>query len=267
MAEKQLIVFTDLDGTLLDHHSYSFQPAVSGLKLIKQHQIPLIICTSKTRAEIENWQRQLDIKQPFISENGGAVYIPRDYFSFNYSFDKQTDDYEVLTIGEPVSKLRGVLHELQLDYDITQFSTLPDAQVASMTNMPIEQAHLAKQREYDLPFLIKDASQEETIKKFIIKQGFNYTKGGRFSHIIGNADKGKAVKKLLHLFNQQYQHILTIGIGDSDNDFPMLKTVDIGFLVQKPNGRYASRRFQHVRGKGPQGWNAIITNLVEKQNY
>lgn len=54
MMRAPLIILPDLDGTLLDpRHAYSFQEALPALKAINHRHIPLILCSSKTRAEIE----------------------------------------------------------------------------------------------------------------------------------------------------------------------------------------------------------------------
>ena len=86
----QKIIFTDLDGTLLDHNTYSFKKAFPALRIIKKKKIPLIICTSKTKGEIEHYRKKLKNNHPFVSENGGAIFIPKDYFDFKfrYSFKK-----------------------------------------------------------------------------------------------------------------------------------------------------------------------------------
>lgn len=87
---SSLLVFTDLDGTLLDHHTYSFEPALPALNALKEKNIPLIICTSKTRAEIEKWRLELRTDHPFISENGGAIFIPKGYFSHKFCLDRKS---------------------------------------------------------------------------------------------------------------------------------------------------------------------------------
>jgi len=79
---KKIIIFTDLDGTLLDNSSYSFEAALPALQLIKEKNIPLIICSSKTRKEIEHYRKKLYNLHPFISENGGGIFIPKGYFNF-----------------------------------------------------------------------------------------------------------------------------------------------------------------------------------------
>ena len=62
------LVFTDLDGTLLDHHTYRFDEAAEMLEYLKARDIPLIIVTSKTRPEVLKLQQKLGIRAPFIVE-------------------------------------------------------------------------------------------------------------------------------------------------------------------------------------------------------
>ena len=76
------VVFTDLDGTLLDHSTYSFAEAQPALALLKSKNVPLIFCTSKTRSEVEYWRGLLGNNHPFIVENGGAAFVPENYFNF-----------------------------------------------------------------------------------------------------------------------------------------------------------------------------------------
>ena len=74
-----LVIFTDLDGTLLDA-AYSFLPAAPALEAVRRTSVPLVICSSKTRREIESYRIRLGNHDPFIAENGGAVYVPEGYF-------------------------------------------------------------------------------------------------------------------------------------------------------------------------------------------
>lgn len=73
----QLVIFTDLDGSLLNHEDYSFTAARPSIERIKTAGIPLIITTSKTRLEVERLQQEMGIREPFIVENGGGIFFPR----------------------------------------------------------------------------------------------------------------------------------------------------------------------------------------------
>src|SRR6266545_4005865 len=103
-------IFSDLDGTLLNPQTYSFEPAKAALQLVEQQGVPLVFCTSKTRAEVEYWRRLTENRHPFVVENGGAVYIPRRYFPFAVPGARQRDDYHVIEYGRPYEDLVASLH-------------------------------------------------------------------------------------------------------------------------------------------------------------
>ena len=76
------VIFTDLDGTLLDRETYTWEAARPALDRVKRQGIPWVLVTSKTRGEVEFWRRCLGNEHPFIVENGGAVFVPAGYFPF-----------------------------------------------------------------------------------------------------------------------------------------------------------------------------------------
>lgn len=101
-----IIVFTDLDGTLLDE-SYSCEAAKPALDRVVRSSIPVVFCSSKTRAEIEVYRRELGIPDPFIVENGGAIVIPENYFTFPYEYTKREGRYTILELGKAYALLRS----------------------------------------------------------------------------------------------------------------------------------------------------------------
>ncbi len=260
--KMQYIIFSDLDGTLLDHETYSFTKARPSLNLIRKLNIPLIICTSKTRAEIEYYRKKLGLVQPFIAEDGGAIYIPKDYFSFKFNYTKKSKEYYIIVLGTEYSKLLKVLNLLKKNYPVKAFHDMSIKEIMMDTGMPYSRARLARQREYDVVFKILDKKYERSVLKTIKKSGYNYVIGGRYYHIIGNNNKGKAVKILTKLLKKELGPVKTIGIGDSENDFAMLDYVDIPFLVMKKNRRYASKKYLKAGGVGPEGWNKAIKEVL-----
>lgn len=114
----QPTIFTDLDGTFLDHDTYSFAVAVPTLGIVEQKQIPLVFCSSKTRTEILRWRERLGNHDPFISENGGGIFVPTSSFAKDdirsvWPRAEMIDTYFVLVLGKPHTTLRKTMKDHQ----------------------------------------------------------------------------------------------------------------------------------------------------------
>jgi mannosyl-3-phosphoglycerate phosphatase len=268
---KQPVIFTDLDGTLLEHGSYSFERAIPALKLVREKAIPLIICSSKTRREIEWYRERLENQHPFISENGGGIFIPDGYFDpleLPAGLVASPDEgYVLFRLGAQYQALRRAVKELRKEgFGITGFGDMTAAEVAALTGLPEEQAVMAGERDFDEPFLFDgDASRIVKLQAAIREKGFSHTQG-RFFHLMGNSDKGKAVTILASLYRRKYDDISTFALGDSLNDLPMLECVDYPVLVKKPDGRHDPRiefpGLIKIEGIGPEGWNVALIKLL-----
>jgi mannosyl-3-phosphoglycerate phosphatase len=270
MTTPKLVIFTDLDGTLLDRDTYSFGPAKPALHLIRLKNIPLILSSSKTRAEIEIYRKQLEHGHPFISENGGAVFIPKGYFSFPYPYDRELKEYYVLELGTPHPQIIEVLGSIKKEtgIPIRGFSDLSEKEISSLCGLSLEEAELAKRREYDEPFLIEGGEKEiEIVKRKTEEKEMNCFWGGRFHHMGGKNDKGKAVEILKELYENQFFSISTVGIGDSMGDMPMFSAVDHPILLKGEGGPSPEelppvQNLTVVKGAGPLAWNEIILKIV-----
>ncbi len=269
---RKILIYTDLDGTLLDYHTYSFQPALPALAQIRTRNIPLILCSSKTRSELEEYQRKLRIDYPFISENGGAVFIPKRYFNKTGNLEVK-GKYLVRELGIPYEELRERLLDVSRKFGVrvAGFGDLKTKQIASEFSLSSKEARWAKRRDYDEPFYFLDEMKPKelsAIEKEFRRSGLNLTKGGRFYHLMGQNDKGKAVRLLAEMYRQNWKgDFLTIGVGDSLNDLPMLRAVDIPVLVRRKDSTYDKEilkrlKVQKARGIGPSGWNKAILDLL-----
>ncbi len=268
------IVFTDLDGTLLDLVTYSYETSLAGVNRLKEIGVPLIFCSAKTRAEQEVYRRKLENFHPFIVENGGAIFIPRGYFPFSFNYHKSVAELLVIELGTPYREVRQLLGKVREEggFHFRGFGDMSDEEVAEESGLDIEFAKLAKQREYDETVVIASEAKQShitsgEIDKFLqkIKQaGLNWTHGGRFYGVMGDNDKGKAVKIVTGLYREMWGEIETIGLGDSLNDLPMLSTVDIPILVQKRDYTWENidvPNLRRVQGIGPEGWSRAIKEI------
>lgn len=270
---KKIVIFTDLDGTLLDAESYSFDAARPALALIARLGIPLICTSSKTRAEIEALRRQLDNHHPFISENGGGVFIPPGYFPgpdpHAMAHAAAIGGYEALLLGRPYADIRAQFSELRnaRHAAVRGFGDMSAAEVSALTGLNEAEATLAQQRDFEEPFVF-DGTPDEDFLHAIEARKLNWTQG-RIFHILGDHDKGLAVRVLLERFRTAYGPVTSIGLGDGYNDLPLLAAVDHAVLVRHPDGGYAPRidlpGLVKTELPGPAGWNAAVLQLLAEE--
>ena len=274
--KRQLLIFTDLDGTLLDYHTYSFRKALPALRYIQRRKIPLIICTSKTRGEIEVYQKKIKNSHPFIAENGGGIFIPWNYFKKIPSGLEKTDGYLIKEMGIPYTTLRRKLLEVANTYGqkIKGFGDMSAKEIRKRYGLNGKEARLAKQREYDEPFYFLSTPDEKLLKRIrkeFSANGLKIVMGGRLSHLTGDNDKGKAVRSLIKIYEKEWKKkIISIGIGDSANDLPLLLTVNYPVVVKLHTGGHEEGVVRQLKeplltkGIGPEGWNEAVLQLLEK---
>lgn len=233
-----LIVFTDLDATLLDHNTYSFDAAKPALDRLRQDNIPLVIVTSKTRAEITELRQALNLSGEDIPENGS--------WSRSYSWICQQLD--------EVAAEAGV--------SIRAFHHMTSEEFAAATGLPLESAKLAAQREYSEPFVFLDESRAPEFLAKLEQRGLHWTRGGRFHHVFERGGKGEAVKN----YQSRTKEAISIGLGDAPNDIGFLKVVDHPIIVRSPNLAAMTQALPDAtvtRLTGPAGWNEAILNFLD----
>ncbi len=270
----QWIVFSDLDGTLLDYYSYSFAPAKEGLNLLKNRGIPLILCSSKTHKEIIRLQDALKLNEPFISENGSAVFCPRQYFkSLSQPFEI-IDRYEVIVLGKPIEEIIPFLESVRNKFKLALrgFHEMEVKEIQEHTAMETTAAKLAKERFFSVPFILTDKVDDLTeVNDYVVSHGFRLLRGNRFYHLLGKSDKGQAVQTIMSLYAQHEsgkRSLRSIGIGDSLNDLELLENVNVPVLVKKHDGTFESgislQGLLCTEGIGPDGWNEAILKMIKR---
>jgi mannosyl-3-phosphoglycerate synthase len=262
------IVFTDLDGTLLHPETYSYIAALDSLRLLQEKNIPLVFCSAKTRSEQLALRDELDVKDPFITENGGAIFIPQGYFRFPFAYDREYEDYHIIELGLSTKEVKLRLKEVEekTGVKIPGFTEMTTEEIALATGLSLKAAEKAKQREYSETLVLEgDDCQKNRILQAVKQAGLDYIFGGKFYEVsIGN-DKGKAVKILVELYKLNFGEVFTIGIGDSKNDYPMLLAVDDPYLVLGIDGNWTDMQIESLTKVGyigPEGWSHVVRQLL-----
>ena len=266
------LVVTDLDGTLLDEDTYDVSPARPALDALRVHRIALVLCSSKTRAEMESLAGDLDLETPLIVENGGALVIPAGDLAALPPGAHRDGDRMVVPLGCPRHELLAALPNVagSAGVAVRPLAAMSADELTALTGLSPEAAAQAQRREWDEPFVIEteaDPGTDARLEAAARRHGMRVTRGGRFHHLTGSTDKGEAVRALLRLLPLD-PHGRTVGLGDAANDLPMLQAVDRPIVMPRRGGRIdatlaaALPGAERARAAGPGGWAAAVLDVL-----
>lgn len=265
------VVFSDIDGTLIDHHTYAATASLPAIQWLAERDIPLVFCSSKTLAEQECLQQELGIRHPCILENGSAIAIPAGYFkrlprAFTRLRMERHSGFEVFVLAHAtIDDLYRLLDNVP---GIRSFRDATDAEMYAATQLEGDALKNARLRMFTETLLrIPEGTDFKVFVTYLSDAGWQLSRGGRF-HTIHSAqvNKGLAVKclKKAYRLNSTAPFVFA-AIGDSHNDAPMLAAADCSFLVRKHDDSWASIR---VRGlvktalAGPAGFTQAVRMML-----
>lgn len=277
LADKvsQPLIFTDLDGTLLDHHSYQCDVIKPFLETLNTSGINVIFNTSKTFAEVTALQSTLAHVQPFITENGAAVYIPKNYFALKPIGCDEYQNYWRFIFGEDNQQLHADLakHASEFTDNYCLFSQMSAEKIATLTGLSKEQSRLALTRQYSDPIEFNGSDEQKKLFLTLMKSvGYEVMVGGRFIHLSKGNNKGQAQNWLVKQYKKYLRNPFTIiALGDSQNDVSMLEAADIGILIYNPGSKVQpqiqQKAWQISDKPAPEGWVQEITALTVIKSF
>ena len=260
IENSSLWVVSDVDGTLMDH-SYDFTPAKETIKLLQELSIPVILCTSKTAAEVKVIRKQLNLTDPYIVENGAAIY--------GESLKKVNGE---IILGEKYEILENILSNIsnEIKHDLVPLNKISDQEATELTGLEGHSLELMRDRHWSMPFLNPPENKEEEINICCKKFNVEIFRGNRMSHMLSiNSNKGKAINVLKKYSNNP--NIKIIGLGDSPNDLPLLLNSDYKIVIPSisgPNMKLLENlndyKFTLASDPNGYGWKSEINKLINK---
>lgn len=256
------IFFTDLDGTLLDHDTYSFRGSLEGVELLQKEGIPLVPVTSKTFDEVQELMDLMNLKNPFIFENGAGIGI--------YS---EKSGYEYILESPGIEFLLGLIPMISefFSCDINILNDVSPEELNRLTGLGLKRSNLALQRKGSLLFLTSEKREAdmavlEKLNMSLSSYGVKVARGGRFYHLIPvYCGKDYGVKKIIEFYRKNRKGIGATGAaGDTFNDIPMLKEVDYPYIVKKTDGTWIDAGFHVIKttGAGPFGFTEAVKDFL-----
>ena len=265
--EPYSVVITDLDDTLLGQ-DYRPGPAGAAVTALAARGIPLVFCSSKTRAEQLEVREKLGVKHPFIVENGAALLLPCGYFPTGGDEASVIPGYRVIEFAAPLAEVRESLARVRREQrlPLRGYGDMTVAEVASLTVLDAPAAARACAREYSETVVITGSAPEVSCTiRALGNAGLECVPGGRYYSVHRGADKGRAATALLQMYRRQHGAVRSIGIGDSPNDATLLAAVDVPVLVRRPSGDWSDLDLPgliRVDGIGPEGFNQALRDLA-----
>ena len=278
MLAPRHLIFTALEGALVDPRTDSFAGAEEALAELDRRKIAYVLLTSRTREEIDPIRRKLGHNHPFVTENGGGIFFPDGYFSLRIPGVVRTARYLSVAQGRPYAEVCEALDDIaeECAVGVAGFHHMSLREIADNTGMHPRSAELARAREFDEPFYFTSAD-DKAIARFVETaraRGFDTRRDRTFWHFSAKCDAARAVRSLAQLFREAtHIKLRLVGIGGGEVDLPWLQAVDHAILL--PDSREAAKPAEHpqetpgrtksiVMGDAPGavGWNKAILNII-----
>jgi mannosyl-3-phosphoglycerate phosphatase len=270
------VIFSDVE--ILLESAASLTDEIRNLRhLITSQHVPLVLCSTRTRAEIESMHLQCGLQHPFICENGAAVWVPHGYFGFDLPNARRTPGYQVVEYGRPYSEVVRALDESAraLDIDVRGFHSATIDEVARGCRSTRQAAQLAKLREYGEPFRIVSRHPEQRTRLFkaLNRRGFGCAAGGRYDYVGAPIDEVVGIRLLCDAYERVFGPIVSIGVGDPVRDIGLLQFVRTPILTRRvdddaPPPLIMKRPAKDARKHGasaPSGWRWLVSRLAGRQ--
>jgi mannosyl-3-phosphoglycerate phosphatase len=268
------LVVSGVDGCLLDPLTRDYDPARPAIAQLARLRVPLVLCSTRARAEVAFVARVLGLDAPLVAENGALLLVPEAHLRDGVPGGERDGDWHVLRLGPRRETLRRTLEDLaaetgvrvRLLSDLTSDERRQRGGLASLLG-PTPAA-----REHTEPFLLEGEADAAALARAAEARGLRLTRGPSLWHLCGGADKGLALRTLVALYEREGRRPEVIGLGSWPVDLPMLRAVGRPIVVPGPGGRIEAALAEGLPGAerawqgGPRGWNdAVLSALAGRR--
>lgn len=267
-------VLTDVDGCVLDARTYEWGPARGVLRRLHRRGIPVVLCTSKTRAEVAALYAELGHRLLAVIEGGGAILVPPGILPEVPARARRSREGWLVALVTPYPRVRAALRELRrlTGGAVRGFGDMTAREVAALTGLSLAAARRARAREFDEPFVFVEGDarrHRRALRQVSRRHGLRCARGGQlFYHLHGPTDKGRAVRRVKRWLRALHGPLRTVALGDGPHDLPLLREGDIPVIVPRPDGTpdpVLLRRCPGARlapAPGPKGWAAAVSEFA-----
>jgi mannosyl-3-phosphoglycerate phosphatase len=258
------LIFTDLDGSLLDRDTFKFDEIKDYLKKLLSNGIFIIPNTSKTEKEILEFNNELGSNLPYISENGAAI---NGLDLLNSNLPKE------LILSRDKNNLINIFKKTvpeSLQNKCKWLSEMDKKKQSLIFGLEDEKLKMALDRKYTIPFIFEGNKNEKNkLFKIVKNKGLALQEGGRVINLTDKVNKAKALQVFVRFFKKNNKEVKTIAVGDNYNDLDMLKTSDFPCLVFNDKFTLDEIPIKNLiitNKPSPVGWADVIKMALAKIN-
>lgn len=257
---QNLIVFSDLDGTLLDHGNYSHAAAAAALARLRQLRVPLIFASSKTAAEIIPLREELGFDHcEAIVENGSGILGAHG--------ENTSTENRYLLIRQVLDRLPA---SIRAQYQ--GFADWSAQRVSDFTGLSLAEAENARKRRFSEPGLWLGGEEDKaSFVEAVTAMGLTVQQGGRFLTLSFGGNKAERMMEIAARHAKEGRRPFVLALGDAPNDLAMIEQADLGVIIPNPAHSGIPQCKGEARGSiiraeaaGPKGWNQVITSLLDR---
>ena len=263
MKPKKIIIFSDLDGSLLDKDTFGFDEIEDYFKELISKGIKIIPNSSKTEAELSDFNNQYNLNLSFIAENGSSIH------GLNLIHENLPEKIILSRTADEIYKVYNQNITPDLKIKITFILNLKSNEQQEIFGLSLEKMNLAIKRDHSIPIQFNGTEIEKNeFIKIMNNSGLTIQTGGRIMNICDNVNKSKAMSKTMELINKEIdKEIITIGVGDNQNDIDMLKHSDYPCLVKNNSFDSSLLNIDNLiksTEPSPRGWADVIKTAIQK---
>jgi len=262
-SSSSILIFTDLDGTLLNRDTFKFDSIKTFLKELKKRNIIIIPNSSKTEDEIIEFNNEASFQFPFISENGSIIH--------NLNF-LSNEFPEKIMLAKNIHEIRNIFDK-NINQDLKSkckvISSLTMSEQTKIFGLPENKLKQVYKRSCTIPIIFEGNNKEKlTLKKILLKNGLDLKDGGRVINLGDRINKADAMKKITQMLETKFKYKpKIIAVGDNHNDLEMLQNSDIPCLVKNDKFLKKNLKIKNLiisKQAAPEGWVEIVKLALEK---
>ena len=266
--KKKVIIFTDLDETLLKDNKFNHKILNNFIKTLLQKEYEIIPVTSKAYLEVVDLLRQIKYKLAFSVENGAAYYFPINN-SKDYLYKKIVNPYAVKknTIKKILNKSIFKSYLCHLKF-IENLSIVEQKKITKLNSKQLKDFN---SREYSIPVLITgDKCFKKKFEETLFKYNLKIVFGGKLNNISGLHGKLNSLSFFSNQYKQKLRNtkIIIISLGDNQNDIEILNNSNYAGIIK--NKTFKTLNLQRKNNifrsftEAPFGWVEVLKKIIIK---